>query len=239
MADIEISTTDRRSAPALVASKLRASVLAGEYPPGTPIRESVLARELNVSRATVREALQHLVGEGLVIQYLNRGAVVTDVTAADIHDIYAVRLVLEVAAVDAAAVDGAGGGPLGLASLAEVARVNTGAARRRDVSAFVESDMLLHREIVAMMGSPRISSWHGEALGQLRIALNLLDRSQGDLRAQALDHVAIVRHLQRSELGEAKTLLRSHLERARDNLVAFLATSRSPASGGARAARRA
>jgi DNA-binding GntR family transcriptional regulator len=234
MAEMERPTTDRRSAPAVVASKVRAGVLAGEYPPGTPIRESVLARELMVSRATMREALQQLAGEGLVIQYLNRGTVVTDLAAADIHDIYAVRLVLEVAAVDAAEK-----GPFDLTSLAEVVKANSSAARRWDVSAFVDTDMHLHREIVRIMGSPRISSWHGEALGQLRIALNLLDRSQGDLRAQAQDHSAIVRHLERREFVEAKTLLRSHLERARDNLLEFLATSRTPVGGSAHSARRA
>lgn len=214
------ATNDRRPAGDVIASELRVNVLAGKYPPGTPMRESILAPAFGVSRTTMREALRHLVDEGIVTYYMNRGTLVTDIAPVDVADLYAVRIVLELAAVSAAAEQGRK-----LSSLRGAARLNARAARRNDVAAALETDMAFHREIVALLASPRISGLHDSSLGQLRIALNLLDRSHRDQRAQADDHSQIVNLLEVGDHSAACKLLRSHLEAARDNLVLFLSNN--------------
>lgn len=220
MPELEPLELDRRSTAEMVASALRSRLLAGEFAPGTPMRESVLAPQLGVSRATMREALQHLVHEGLVTYLMHRGMVVTDLTTDDVADIYAVRLVVELAAIESASAPSADLGPLEEAIAQHQAAIAVG-----DVAAIVEEDARFHTELVATTASPRLLTSHRAALSQLRLALNLLDRSKGDLNAQVREHRRILRHVKRAETAQAASVLRGHLERARDNLVLFLAPS--------------
>jgi DNA-binding GntR family transcriptional regulator len=208
---------ERLSTPEQVAAMLRSEVLAGVYRPGTPMRDSVLAPLFGVSRATMRAALQHLVRDGIVAYHLNRGTIVASVTPEDVRDIYAVRLVLELAAVDASESEA------DLRPLVSASTTNAEAAKRNDVSAFVDTDMAFHSEIVRLLGSPRLSGAHQEALAQLRIVFNLLDRSNGEITTQAREHSRIVRLIRAGDRERAAALLRSHLVTARDSVASFVA----------------
>jgi DNA-binding GntR family transcriptional regulator len=70
--------------------------------PGTPLRELSLARELNVSQATVREALQRLESAGLVTRRPNLGTTVTRLSPKDVRERVALRTTLETMAAVAA-----------------------------------------------------------------------------------------------------------------------------------------
>ncbi len=59
------------------------------------ISELQIAKELNVSRTPVREAIMQLEIEGLVKNIPNKGAVVIGVSEKDIEDIYAIRVRVE------------------------------------------------------------------------------------------------------------------------------------------------
>lgn len=71
-------------------------IASGELKPDTPISELVLARELEMSRTPVREALNQLVAEGLLEQTPNRGTLVVQLKRQDIIDLYELREALEV-----------------------------------------------------------------------------------------------------------------------------------------------
>jgi len=83
--------------------QLRQGVFEGKFPPGTALRELVLARELSVSQATVREALQRLEHAGLVTRKPNVGATVTRLSPKDVRERVELRSMLEVQAALAAA----------------------------------------------------------------------------------------------------------------------------------------
>lgn len=215
----ELSAVDleRRSTAEMVAASLRERLLAGDYAPGTPMRESALAPQLGVSRATMREALQHLVHEGLLTYHMHRGMVVTDLSADDVRDIYGVRRLIE-----AAAVAGAAPRHPGLDEVAAALDANAAAVASGDVGAAVETDMAFHRAIAALSDSSRLESCHREALGQLRLVLNMLDRSKGDLTAQLREHRKILRRVRGGEPVEAEALITAHLDQAERNLLRFL-----------------
>src|SRR6266404_2075560 len=85
-----------------VVTQLRKGVFEGRYPPGTPLRELTLARELSVSQATVREALQRLQYTGLVTRKPNVGSAVTRLSVKEVRERVELRTILEVmAAVEA------------------------------------------------------------------------------------------------------------------------------------------
>jgi DNA-binding GntR family transcriptional regulator len=63
--------------------------------PGTRLREEPLARSFSVSRTPVREALILLSASGLAHLEPNRGAMVLQLTAEDVSEVYHLRAVLE------------------------------------------------------------------------------------------------------------------------------------------------
>jgi len=81
-----------------VVNQLRQGVFEGRYPPGTPLRELNLARDLSVSQATVREALQRLQYTGLVTRTPNVGSVVTRLSVKEVRERVELRAILEVKA---------------------------------------------------------------------------------------------------------------------------------------------
>src|SRR5260370_7188563 len=52
-----------QSTPALIADRLRSQILEGRFPPHTHLGEVGLARQLQVSRGPIREAMQRLIQE--------------------------------------------------------------------------------------------------------------------------------------------------------------------------------
>nr|WP_232236425.1 GntR family transcriptional regulator [Nocardia sp. BMG51109] len=85
-----------------ILDELRRLILQGHLPPGTglPLRE--FTRRFDVSAIPVRESLQTLIGEGLVEHRTNFGYTVTQLTAAELRELYVVRERLESTALAAA-----------------------------------------------------------------------------------------------------------------------------------------
>ncbi|GGO64889.1 GntR family transcriptional regulator [Bowmanella pacifica] len=79
----------------LVVEAIREKILSGDIKAGDPLRQAALAEELNVSRIPVREALLQLEGEGLVEFEAHKGATATELSAAQVDEIFELRALLE------------------------------------------------------------------------------------------------------------------------------------------------
>ena len=88
--------------PDYIAGALRNAILQGRFQAGQPLRQDQIAAELGVSKVPVREALVQLKGEGLVTFLPNRGAVVTELSATEVDEIYSMRIALETKALERA-----------------------------------------------------------------------------------------------------------------------------------------
>lgn len=84
-----------RLRPDEIAASLRRAVRERVLAPGEALNQDELARRYGVSRIPLREALRTLVGEGLVVMQPGLGAVVTQLDAADVAQLYGLRLALE------------------------------------------------------------------------------------------------------------------------------------------------
>lgn len=81
-----------------VAARLSEAILTGHFEPGERLRETAIAQELDVSRASLREALRTLEAEGLVEIRQSRGAYVINPGPEDIEQLSVFRALLEGAA---------------------------------------------------------------------------------------------------------------------------------------------
>ena len=79
----------------IITRHLRDAIVAGHFAEDEPIRQDDIARQFNVSKIPVREALKRLEAEGLVLFQRNRGAMVTRMSEAELAQMFEVRMLLE------------------------------------------------------------------------------------------------------------------------------------------------
>ncbi|MYL71673.1 FCD domain-containing protein [Halobacillus litoralis] len=84
--------------------RIKKSIIEGAYAPGTRLTEENLAKELQISRTPIREAIKRLETERL-ISPLKRGVIVSEFNTEDIRQIYNLRALLEGYAAAEAAVN--------------------------------------------------------------------------------------------------------------------------------------
>jgi len=94
----EISTTGVSSG--LVLRKLENAILSGYFKPRERLVERDLLAHFDVSRTVIREVLKMLEGKGLVKITPYRGAIVVDLTAEEVEQIFFLRLKLEAVAAN-------------------------------------------------------------------------------------------------------------------------------------------
>jgi DNA-binding GntR family transcriptional regulator len=225
-AEAVVPALTRTTTSAQAEQALRELILDGVLEPGTRLREVHLAASLGVSRNTLREALRGLAEHGLVTHHPHRGVVVTDLTAEDIADLYALRHVVELAALER--IDEARVSALRVAT-DDFAK----ALGRGDAIEALECDFRFHRVLVESLGSTRLAAAHERAQGELRLALLQLDRHYEPPAVE--EHREVVLALERGDRAGAAAALAAQLDRANQRLqsLVHMKESESPAKGAA------
>jgi DNA-binding GntR family transcriptional regulator len=225
-AEAIVPVLDRTTTAAQAERALRRLILEGALTPGTRLREVKLAASLGVSRNTLREALRGLVEQGLVTHHPHRGVVVTHLSADDIDDLYALRRVVEIAALRR--ID-----ERQLAELQAATEAFGDALTRGDAVEALECDFRFHRILVAAHGSARLAAAHERAQGELRLALLELDREYEPPAVE--EHRDVVRALTAGDLRAAERSLSAQLDRASRRLQFLVRVKESepPAKGAA------
>jgi DNA-binding GntR family transcriptional regulator len=145
------------------AALIREYIFEGKFQPGLALPEASLAASLHVSRNTVREAYRTLMNERLLIYSPHKGVTVRWLSPSDVRDIYALRRVLEFAAVDALS-ESFDSEPLA-AAVAD-ARVAADKRRWHDVGT---ANLRFHAALVATLGSMRATEFFAGLMTELRL----------------------------------------------------------------------
>lgn len=146
VADREIARQTEANNRFTVAAQLEERILTGKLRPGDRLPEMTLARDLGVSQASMREALQELESRGLIVKYPNRGSFVIELDTVRLLHIFQVRRELEPLACALLA----GNLPVPtLALLQQCVADMRAAAERSDYPAYLDADLRFHRAIWA------------------------------------------------------------------------------------------
>ena len=78
-----------------IFSLIRNDIVHLKIKPGEPLNEIRLAKELQVSRTPIREALRRLAAEGFVTVTPNVGARVSEINLRDFRELIEFRIILE------------------------------------------------------------------------------------------------------------------------------------------------
>jgi DNA-binding GntR family transcriptional regulator len=170
-----MSSRARGPAPSnvdLAVAAIRDAIVAGRLRPGERIKEIPLAEALGFSRAPVRDALRLLARDGLVELVRNRGAVVPELRAVDVLEVYALRASLGTLALHKLMLDS---GSLALAPLErQLARLVRAGERRRGRAA-IDADLGYQTAVVAAAGLPRVAGEFERLTLQARMFLGALE----------------------------------------------------------------
>jgi DNA-binding GntR family transcriptional regulator len=138
-----------------VESAVRQAIVDGRFLPGQRIIERELTDSLGVSRTLVREALRQLESEGLIAVIPNRGAVVRELSAGEIEDLYAIRAVLEGLAARSFAQKA---GAESLRRLGEAQASAVAAYKSNDAALALQAKNRFYEILVAGAGSSSLSA---------------------------------------------------------------------------------
>jgi DNA-binding GntR family transcriptional regulator len=200
-----------------LAADLRALIASGELPDGARLVERTLAERFAVSRIPLREAIQQLAAEGLLELQPNRGAVVRTLDAADIGEIYRLRMLLEGDAIHAAVPR------MAAETLARAALVHRllGAADSSDKQG--ELNREFHALLYAPCGNRRQLQAIRELRGQVERYERLQARLMADTPAFQHQHEAILHACQAGDAARARALTVDHLAAAQHLILQAIA----------------
>ena len=80
--------------------QIQNDILSGQLEPESKLTEQAMCKKYNVSRTPVREAFRQLEADGLIENIPNRGAFVIGISTRDVSDLFDLRYLLEVQAVE-------------------------------------------------------------------------------------------------------------------------------------------
>ena len=188
-----------------VRQTLRSEIIEGVIEPGSRLLQTELAKRLDVSTTPVREALQDLAREGLVLLDPHRGAVVRKLSLAEVREIYELRMVLEPMLLRKAVSE------LDSKDLDHAQRLYERMETEQDVSMWAE----LNREFHHTLDAPAKGTRLGDLVASLRdnsipyVALSLAKLHQ---RADSnAEHAELITHLRDGDIDFAERLTRDHL----------------------------
>lgn len=206
----------QRSTPDLIADALREAILRGIFQEGQSLRQDEIATQFGVSRIPVREALKHLEAEGLVTLHLNRGAMVSVLTAAEAQEICEIRSALEVKAMQLAIPK------LNTSDLEKAVVILEASDQTSDAGVLAKLNWEFHATLYASAERPRlltmIKNLHVNIDRYVRLQMAQMDYQE---RSQK-EHYQLLDACRQQHTKTAVRLLKRHIDTAGEQLVTYL-----------------
>lgn len=191
-----------------VYETLLEAILSGRLASGSIVSEVSLAKQLDVSRTPVHDALRQLAKDGLVEQRAGRRAVIATFSKEDVYDIFEMRKLLEGEAARRAAtrIDRAT-----LAKLRAFADDLKGNRKASDwMAKWIDFDEQFHDAIAKASGSQRL--WQDIVRYRLlHRGFNKLSTNVDSLQQALAEHIAILDALEKRDPDTAAKTMLTHV----------------------------
>ncbi|WHU47534.1 GntR family transcriptional regulator [Gordonia sp. L191] len=206
----------QESTPAIIARKLHEAIANGSFPPGSQLTESGLAADLGVSRGPLREAMQRLTAEGLLVSHRNRGLFVVSMDDDDIRDMYIARTAVERAAIEQVI---SADDPESVAALHDAVAMMRECIDDPNGEAMAEADMRFHQRLVEAAGSQRLSRLHGTIRVETRMCLRAMRGTYASGKERIDEHQALVDAIAAGDPQAADVLMIEHMRDGLHRLI--------------------
>ncbi|WP_417474051.1 GntR family transcriptional regulator [Leisingera sp.] len=218
----------RETMGAQLSGLLRGAILSGEFEPGKTVTETALAIRFGVSRGPMREAMRHLMDEGLLVTVPYTGTRVLQLTSEDIDDIYSMRICLEIFAFEQIWEhrDEAFRSALEARHAALTEAIDAG-----DDIRSIDAELDLHGLAYETCGNGiLLSSWSG-IRARLQLYWAAHHRAHGITGPKRESHDDYVRLALGDSLERMKDEIRDHMSRGLGTTMAFVASVEGQKAG--------
>jgi DNA-binding GntR family transcriptional regulator len=206
-----MSMTEDDTSKSVIYKELRRSIIMGNCRPGERFNVEEIAREYKTSVTPVRDALQMLSHEGLVTVRPRSGYFVTRITLKQLRDMMELRRVLELAAVERAALR------VTESQLEEMRNVHAGYTGDDDVSydRYTDENRRFHYLLALASGNLELA----DEVGRMhdRLARFMVLRRAG--KSQEISHKRILDALEANDAEAARQALLDDIDTARDAIL--------------------
>lgn len=238
-AQVRRGTKQKQSYADAVYDLLRRDILQGTSEPGQRLRENELSERYRVSRTPIREALNRLEHEGLVVGSPGRGLIVAEVDEHEILEGYVIRGALEGVAARLAAQRAT---DVDLAKLDLLLDAITKAAADDDEKALLRLSGEIHFHIWRVAGNRRLLKLMQDIEDGMGRFQRLTLFTPGRMQHAIDEHHAMVEAIRAGDGDRAEQLAREHMNKAQHARVALSVQQHSdpagaPASGRVRVGR--
>jgi DNA-binding GntR family transcriptional regulator len=183
-------------------------ITTGKLLPGSRLDEAELAKRFNVSRTPIREALNLLLGEGLIETRPRRGVVVTRVTPQRLIEMFEVMAELEVMCAQLAARRMSEDE---LAAIESAHAACEGAVAARDADAYFYANERFHYAIYTASHNSFLFEQAASLQRKLRPYRRLQLRVRNRIQRSFEEHQAIVDALREGDAERLLTSVRNHV----------------------------
>lgn len=215
---MSLKSTTAQTLGQSVHDRLKAMILSGELPAGTPLQEKLFAERLGVSRTPVREAVAKLTSEGLVTRNGGGGVpTVSRISVTEIMEILHVRRLLEGETARQAAGVNASPEPF-LAMRKRLAQYLEG--ERPSVADYAQFDEDFHTLIARTAGSALLT----DLVKGLKLKTRIFDNGSIPERFEpgCHEHIAIVDAILARDPPRAEAAMLRHIDNARAAILGHL-----------------
>jgi len=199
-----------------ISDTLREDILRGKLQGGDPLKQDEIAVRFGVSKIPVREALVLLKAEGLVNFIRNRGAFVSELSAAEADEIYVMRIALENAILARAIPH------LTVTHLKKANELLAAIDHEENIAKWGELNWEFHATLYSTAELPRIMgtirTLHTNIARYLVLYLAGMDYQKQSQQ----EHRALLQACRAGEVEKAQDILEEHLRSASVHLVEFL-----------------
>lgn len=191
-------------------------IVTNELKPQEYLNEQVISRDLGVSKTPVREALQKLEHERLVVIIPNKGTFVTNIGIDRIREVFEIREILECAAARLAAALPAREQFTGILKNHASLRVGDGAELRQHLL----SGYQIHTHIVEAVGNSYLNEYYENILAHIvQIRVYFIRRFEMKRLHETVDeHRKVLEAIVKGDADGAEIAMRDHLKRSLSNI---------------------
>lgn len=191
---------------------VRKAMNDGALVPGMKLSEQHISETLGISRNTLRQAFMILSQQNLVEQIPNRGVFVIAPGKEQIREMFTVRQALEGAAIDLAPT----GPQPGIRDILKRSQLHR---ENGSVSGMASANQDFHKELVHLVGSPRLDIMMSSVLAEMRLLFFSME-TVPSFHAPFVDlNEELLTLIERGEKEQAHTALRAYLKISQQNFA--------------------
>jgi len=190
-----------------ITNFLREAILSGKMKPGQQINERETTERLSTSRSPLREALRTLAKEELVTFSPHKGASVAEISVKELKDLFEVREMIELFAVDLMERHSV----TDLAELGQSVDFDLEQLSTLDIGEYLNEVTKFHLVLVKTGKNVKLCQLYqvlsNSMIRYQRVIATIPER----MTLSVQEHVDILSALRRRDFKEAKKLLRKHI----------------------------